>query len=57
MVITLMEVHGKEKLGAPDGFEFYFFEKLPELGPAQVIKLIGGVAPLKVKGPNKGEPN
>jgi hypothetical protein len=55
---TLMEVHGKEKLGGvPNGFEFFFFERLPETGPAQVMKMIGGVAPLKVKGPNKGEPN
>lgn len=57
MATTLMEIHGKEKIAAPDGFEFYFFEKLPEQGPAQVIKMVGGVAPIKIKGRNKDERN
>lgn len=57
MTTTLMEIHGKEKIGAPAGFEFWFFEKLPQIGPAQMIKMIGAVAPVKTKGMNKGEPN
>lgn len=57
MAETIMEIHGKEKLGCPADFEFYFFERLPERGPAQVIKMIGAVAPFKTKGPNKGERN
>lgn len=54
---TLMEIHGKEKIQAPNGFEFYLFEALPEEGPTQVLRLTGGVAPLKSRGPGKGQPN
>lgn len=54
---TLMEIHGREKIEAPAGFVFFFFEKLPKTGSIQVIKMIGGVAPPIAKGLRKGEPN
>jgi hypothetical protein len=53
----LIEIHARERLDAPPGWQAFFFSRMPPNGPTLYFEVRGAVVPLLTRGKRKGQPD